>query len=79
MLPVEEAFVVHTFIDPEYHLWLLGHSTKDAIKQELFRVVILIAEIQYVACLLALGVMMHRLVNGLGLHELIIVVVIDSF
>jgi hypothetical protein len=68
MLPVEEAFVIHAFIDPKNHLWLLGHSSKDAIKQELFRVVILIAEIQYVACLLALCVMMHRLVNGLGLH-----------
>jgi hypothetical protein len=59
MLPVEEAFVIHAFIDPEYHFWLLCHSTKDAIKQELFRVVILIAEIQYVACLMALGVMMN--------------------
>ena len=60
MLPVEEAFVIHAFIDPEYHFWLLGHSSKDAIKQELFRVVILIAEIQYVASLLLLRVVvMH--------------------
>ena len=50
MLPVEEAFVIKPFIDPEHHLWLLGHSSKDAIKQELLRVVILIAaEIYYVA------------------------------
>jgi hypothetical protein len=58
MLPVEEAFVVHAFRDPEHHLWLLSHSTKYPIEQELFRVVILIAEIHYVACLM-LWLMMH--------------------
>lgn len=79
MLPIQEAFVIHAFIDPKYHLWLLRHSSKNTIKEELFRVVILIAEIQNVACLLVLGLMMHRLVNGRVLHRLIGVVVVNSF
>ena len=50
MLPVEEAFVIQPFIDPKHHFWFLGHSSKDAIKKELFRIVVLIAaEIYYVA------------------------------
>ena len=79
MLPVQKAFVIHAFIDPEYHLWLLRHSSKNAIKEELFRVVILIAEIQNVASLLVLELIMYRLVNGRVLHGLIGIVVVYSF
>ena len=79
MLPVQKAFVIHAFIDPEYHLWFLRHSSKNAIKEELFRVVILIAEIQNVASLLVLGLIMYRLVNGRVLHGLIGGIFVYSF
>ena len=79
MLPVQKAFVIHAFIDPEYHLWLLRHSSKNAIKEELFRVVILIAEIQNVASLLVLELIMYRLVNGRVLHGLIGGIFVYSF